>query len=485
MINRAFYFLFFLINGILSMSYGQDISQRDHESLMHMSYAELLDSIYAKQDHNPNYAKDLCHIYLRRSKADGEIIKTARAYYLLSGFYQAQPDIHISYLDSSIEASKSYGHTAFPSIAYLSKGVFLENKGQLLQAIESHVLAEKHAARAENNTLLFYAKFNIGTLKKRVKKYKEAKRLFRECLEFDINKNGQIDSAKYLNDKSFYEYAHIKEQYLFVLNKGVFASYDNEHKQATTILDSIRTILNNEKGPFEFDKNYYVILANYYHGYSSKKLKNINQAIVSWVGIDSIVQHNNYISYQSKKAYLGLINIFKENRDRENEIIYIDKYLRLDSLIADNLHLLDERIIEDYDRPAIIQQKQEIQDDLNKEIKKRNQLQLGGLLIGLILIIIIGYYAIRHKKYKNRLKILLEKNETLKKTPLQIPIKQSENNIEGLKIESSVIEDILQKLDKFEQSQGFLQRDITLTRLAEIFKTNTKYLSTVVNHCIS
>jgi len=506
--NRAFSYCMTLVAyGILSLSYGQDIPQKQDESLMRMSYAELFDGIYAYQDNNPQYAKDLCHIYLHRSKIDGDTIRSARAYYLLAGFYQDKLELHISYLDSSIEASKSFKHPTFPSIAYLSKGVFLENKGQLLQAIESQVLAEKYATEAENKTLLFYAKFNIGTLKKRVKKYREAKRLFRECLEFDINKaimshndslsalltlnelvdtyrlNGQIDSAKYLNDKSFYEYVNIKEQYLFTLNKGVFASYDNEHTKAIRILDSIRTILNNQKGPSEFDLNYYVILANYYHGHSSKKLNKTPEAIASWRNIDSIVQHNNHISYQSKKAYLGLVNIFKENGDRENEIVFIDKYLRLDSLIAENLHPLDERIIEDYDRPAIIEQKQEILNDFNREVEKRGELQRGALLGGLVLIVVIGYYAIRHKKYKKRLKILLEKTETSKETTHQVQKEHPNNNVEGLKIEPSVIEEILQKLDEFERHQGFLKRDVTLTRLAEIFKTNTKYLSTVVNHC--
>src|SRR5690606_594338 len=48
-------------------------------------------------------------------------------------------------------------------------------------------------------------------------------------------------------------------------------------------------------------------------------------------------------------------------------------------------------------------------------------------------------------------------------------------------IPENIIEDLLTRLDKFEQNHEFLNKNIDLKSMADKFKTNTTYLSKVVN----
>lgn len=45
-----------------------------------------------------------------------------------------------------------------------------------------------------------------------------------------------------------------------------------------------------------------------------------------------------------------------------------------------------------------------------------------------------------------------------------------------------VVQSILQKLEKFESRKKYLERDLTLVRMATMLETNTKYLSKIISH---
>src|SRR5690606_30789432 len=49
-------------------------------------------------------------------------------------------------------------------------------------------------------------------------------------------------------------------------------------------------------------------------------------------------------------------------------------------------------------------------------------------------------------------------------------------------VPKEIREDLLMKLDAFEQSEDFLSKDLDMARLAQAMDTNTTYLSTIINH---
>jgi AraC-like DNA-binding protein len=51
---------------------------------------------------------------------------------------------------------------------------------------------------------------------------------------------------------------------------------------------------------------------------------------------------------------------------------------------------------------------------------------------------------------------------------------------EALEIKAEIVELALKNLDKFERNQKYLEKDMTLSKLATILNTNTKYASKII-----
>lgn len=102
-----------------------------------------------------------------------------------------------------------------------------------------------------------------------------------------------------------------------------------------------------------------------------------------------------------------------------------------------------------------------------------------------ILIITLGiwlYWKDKNKKLKNSYHHLIEKLND--KTHLQqIVVEEISNETEpktSLKISEETIKSVLAKMEKFEASEKFLKKDITLTWFANYLNVNPKYLSPII-----
>ena len=94
------------------------------------------------------------------------------------------------------------------------------------------------------------------------------------------------------------------------------------------------------------------------------------------------------------------------------------------------------------------------------------------LCIGLVICCLgVVFYYVRTKREYRQFQKIMHTNAPEKK----------EEPIRSNSIPAKTEQELLKKLLKFEQSQKFLQPDITLTGLAKSLDTNTKYLSDVIN----
>jgi len=83
----------------------------------------------------------------------------------------------------------------------------------------------------------------------------------------------------------------------------------------------------------------------------------------------------------------------------------------------------------------------------------------------------VVFYYVRTKREYRQFQKIMHTNAPKKKDE---PIRSNS-------IPAKTEQELLKKLSKFEQSQKFLQPDISLTGLAKSLDTNTKYLSDVIN----
>ena len=102
---------------------------------------------------------------------------------------------------------------------------------------------------------------------------------------------------------------------------------------------------------------------------------------------------------------------------------------------------------------------------------KRKQLFTVGLLF-----LSLGagfYYFWKQNQYKKRFQALI-KNGLEDQQELKTDQKRND-------ISAAIVEDILQKLERFESKHQFTRKDTSLQSVAKRFNTNSSYLSKVVN----
>ena len=139
--------------------------------------------------------------------------------------------------------------------------------------------------------------------------------------------------------------------------------------------------------------------------------------------------------------------------------------------------VLHNRIVKEYENLQFLLKKDQLIRQLEQK-KQRNQVILF-VLISLLLavLIILGSVFQKNRIYKKSFQTLTEEGKSsLSKTPQERIISTSKTELP-----EAIVNKILHKLKVFEQSDKFVRKRYTLDRLAKEIKTNSSYLSKVIN----
>jgi YesN/AraC family two-component response regulator len=85
------------------------------------------------------------------------------------------------------------------------------------------------------------------------------------------------------------------------------------------------------------------------------------------------------------------------------------------------------------------------------------------------------YQFYKRKVYKKKFLDIIHNKQHIKKTDFV-------SSIENIDIQEEIIAGVLERLKDFEVNNKFLDKKITLNSLAKDFKTNSNYLSKIINH---
>ncbi|WP_083996830.1 AraC family transcriptional regulator [Chryseobacterium sp. BLS98] len=199
----------------------------------------------------------------------------------------------------------------------------------------------------------------------------------------------------------------------------------------------------------------------------------------------AIKEGNNEGLYVKTELYSTLSNSYKAVNDFINYKKYNDLFLKF----SQKLSIEEKEALEES-----IKQEQVMSDAKEKDKK----LKIIALLMGLAVVVFVAFFSIyKIQKAKKREKLLFqniisklenrleEKNKDLIDLPAvdseTIPVNSTEENIKKRIIPEMVEKDILQKLQKFENSEKFTNPKMSVTYLASQFGTNANYISEVVN----
>ncbi|SMC68010.1 helix-turn-helix domain-containing protein [Moheibacter sediminis] len=466
-----------------------------------------LRSHYENMEENNQRALPFVNAYLEKAKKENNYDKIIQGYRDFI-FFSPKREDKLVYADSCISYALNSKNNELISKAYLGKGIlyyFFYKKYQ--PALDNYLKAYQYSENIEDKYLKNSIIYHIGVVKSYLGYYDEALMLFNECITYfepltiaDIHPN-----LVFNNQKGYFNSLHQKiicyqqlgnhvksdsliqiglstlphsqefalEKSYFLKSKAVSNYYKNDFNLAIIYFNNALPELKKINDFTWFSVSYF------YLGKCYLKTHRKNLAIPYFMKVDSIFQKNKFILPQIRENYEILIHHFHSVENHEQELHYTRQLLKVDSVLNKDFKYLSSKMHKEYSTKALLKKQEQLE---NRNSIGFNLLIAASVLTFVLLINLI-YRSKKEKeiqqKYIELEKRIIKQNNQRMNTNVSMII----NPIQKGKTEKPayLIEEILQKLEKFEQNKGFRKKGLTQSQLAKKFETNTTYLSQVIN----
>lgn len=474
-------------------------AQNQPDTLARHSFRELDDLIREnrrdslKVRHYVNYALDKA----RNESNYDELVYHFRNYV----FYQKEED-RLRFIDSALYyAYKSQDKTLIAG-AYLGKGTVYHNIKNYQKTLDNYLKANAHITQTDDVYSKYRIKHHIAVLKNYLGYYEEAAALFKECIDYfgqdeksHNMQRGYVSSLQglawsYTKTNRIAESSELLATALRSAERAKFSELDTHYpvfRQGINdyFLGKYDSALYKieQKMPFllENEDFAWASVGQFYIGKSYWDRGDRERAIGYFKKIDEVFESKNYTHPDLRNAYELLINYYKSQGDKDKQIRYIEQLVRVDSFYIQNYKHLISSIYNEYTTGDLLLAKSELETALYLQKNKNVLIVIVGAFI-LLLISGIMYY--RQRKSKRIAQELIQKIKTLQDRPPSIEMERplvEEVAKSPLQLKDEVAEQLLSKLNKFEQSQKFLQPNLTMDKLANSLGTNRTYLSSLIN----
>lgn len=462
------------------------------DSLKTKTYKELfkgLNDSYNDTIKERIYAKT----YLHKAKNVNDTIKIANGYSQMASLTTFE--VALKYSDSIINITKNSNHFRYPGYGYMLKGICQYNLGYYQLALKNYLIANDYATKNNNFEQQFHLNTVIGQLKNLWGNYEDGLYIFKSQLKllkqgkinFQTKHNllpniylrlsnsyiltNKLDSALIYVEKGIYKSLELKDSikyYGFVSQAGIVAYHQNNFEMA---LDSLEKALS-----FEYTEND-ILNNHYYRGLIHQKQKKEDEAFYHFKKADSIYNLTNDVVPEVRVIQEYFVDYYKKYNDIENQLIYIDRLIYVDSIIDKNYKNLNETLVKKYDTPILLSEKEKIIANLRAKENNFLFIILGLLFFALsVILIFVRYYRKQHILKERFKKVLLNKS---KKTTPKNELKTHEKGLIG--ISEEIVKHVLKALEKFEINNTFIDNEITLNSLSKLYNTNSNYLSKIIN----
>lgn len=460
------------------------------DSLFNKEYKNLDEQVNSfKRD--PFKTAVYLHSYLANAKSEKneqEIVNGYKNYILL----HADEKTKLKYADSMIYAARKTKNNALIGSAYLYKGIIYYVEKKHNAALDNYIIANDFILKANDDYLLHKVKCNIAHIKYYLGLYDESIVLFQKCVNYfkdnndseylnslhslgrahnklgnyglcsEINKTG-ITEGKRLNN--------IQMQPYFILSEGINQYGKKNYGEA---IQTIQKGLNGIRKNKDFSNE---SVGYYYIGKSYWALQKTNLALHYFRKVDKSFDDKGYIRPDLREMYEVLIDYYVAKKAPKEELYYINKLLKVDSISNRTYKYLTGKVHKEYDTKKLLTEKKKIERDFNQ----KKSTELIFIAANVLLILSSSYLVwrnIRNKKnYKQKFAELMATSENA--TDIA---KFKKISPDTLNINSDTVDEILKQLEKFEHEKKFLEQDWTLVKLAAAFDSNTKYISQIVYH---
>ncbi|WP_299900104.1 helix-turn-helix domain-containing protein [uncultured Aquimarina sp.] len=404
--------------------------------------------------------------------------------------------LEIAYLDSIINFTRNKNVWNYPSFAYYIKGLTLYDRKDFKNSLDSFIEAHRFSKNNQNLSLLYDTKYSIATLKSRVGEHEEALKIFKDCyyyakinlnnnrdkenflvilqaLSDEYYRNNKIDSSSIhnkegINLSTLWEYKDYSGYFIFSeginhFERGNYKISQDSIEKSISFLKSIE-----DKSNLAF--------AYFYLGKINQEKQKEKRAVEFYRRVDSLCDEIGAVHPDLRGAYESLISYYKKNDDKNNQLTFTEKLIRVDKILVDDYKYLSKNLIRKFDTPELLASKERLLKVVNKDNRKLTYLVFVLILIALILVVVIFINIQKKKKYRKKFKEIIKSNRE------QVSVIKPKKEDIDLGVPEGIVDQILSELDMFESHRGFVENDITISALAKKLSTNTKYLSKVINH---
>lgn len=480
MIKKPYLIATFLLQSILT--HAQPDNNAIPDSLSNKSYPYFRRNfLSAKGDRFKSAA--YANAWLAKAQSEQNNTEIINAYKAL--LHSSDKNKRIIFADSLLAVAKRSSADGEIGSAYLTRGVAYYSVGKQSAALDNYILADEYISKSKDAYLIHKVKYQIAQTKYYLGFYQEAISLLRECLPYfrDENDRAYLNSLHLLS-LCYNSTAHYSQCSLlnneglelareveipemipyFKQSEGVNQYSVGHYNKAIGLLEeAIPSLAQYEDYPN-------LMVGYFYIGKCHWKLRQEETALPYLIKVDQTFEEQKYIRPDLRGNYEMLIAFYKRKSDLKSQLFYINRLLSVDSLLNTNYKYLSGKIHKDYDTKKLITEKKVIQDSLQK--RQLTDTIIISLMAVVIAVILYRYQA-NKKQYRKKFEELMAQ-----KTPVQKPLTSYLDS--GLDLNKEVAEAILKNLEKFERNHKYLERDMTLPKLAALLNTNQKYVTKVI-----
>lgn len=505
-------FQLLLTSIIMCISILEVKSQNLEQSTLNTLDDESLLALYDEHYGDSLVLEKIARTYLDRARKQKDTIKMARGYDRLARTFH--PEKNIAFADSLIALTKDMQHITYPAQGYIIKGheytdsdftkstenyykayEFAEIQNNLSQKLYLlNVLIVRKSYWGDSQEALDMQKQTHNLIKQknfREKMLKNSRDGFESRIddlidEMEFNSlaayivcylnTKKIDSAqlflkKATRLKNSYDGPY-KDYFSLYLNSIENEVYFYSNDFSSTI-ESSTLIINSPDSESQYEVTYDAFL---FKGISLLKIGERRLGVKNLLSADSIydIRKFDLLPYR-RMAFEELLNYYTNDSNKEKQIEFYKKITAIDSILKRNYSFYDKSLHDEILTPKLIAEKDALIDVLYKENQSPDPelyVALGAFSISLCFAL---YFFRKRLVYKRRLEALMNSTE---KVPTKL---KKGDGYYKKEIGKEIAEDILIKLEGFEEKNQFLKTDVSLISLAKKFKTNPNYLSRVIN----
>ncbi len=417
--------------------------------------------------------------WLAKAKSGRNNKQMALAYKSL--IYKFDKKLRHLYADSSVTAAKRTNSAELIGSAYMTKGIVYYDDKKMMKALDNYLIAEDYISKTNDQYLIYKLKYCKALTKYYLGFYHEAITLFKECVTYfkeqndhayvnslyslgqcysRVNKYQLSSQINQLGIKAAIQFEIFRMKSYFLFSEGINQSFKHNYVDAIKKLSLALPDIKSNKDFANETLAYFYIGKNYWSQNQKEK------AVVYFKKVDVIFQQQNYISPELREAYELLIDYSLIKNDKKAHLLYVDQLLKIDQLLEHNYKYLSGKITKVYDTEKLLQTQRNLENS-------NNSITSIAISTTAVLMSIISFLVYRHFRSKKLFQELMNRQPETSKLFVA-------NGSKELDINPEVVAAILKKLEKFEISKKYLEKEMNLLKLASLLNTNTKYASKII-----